>query len=805
MSYHDFFKYLTDFPLYHFQSEVFKHFSNDKNIIIQAPTGSGKTWAAIGPFIYEWMKWKEGNQDTSDYPRKLIYSLPLRTLANSLYNEVSEIITQKFPELGIAITLQTGENANDEFFEGDIIFTTIDQTLSNVLGIPLSVPKKLANINAGAVLSAYLVFDEFHLLDPKIALKTTITLLELLCKVTPFCLMTATLSNKFLLNTSKKLNAEVVSINEIDYKNFAFVKNNTERKLIVKEDIVTAEEVLENHKKKSILICNTVDSCIEIYKNLQTLCKGIDIELICIHSRFFQKDRKDKENQIKELFGKKSDASTILISTQVIEVGLDISCDTMHTEISPINSFLQRIGRCARWGGKGEIFVYNVQEEKYAPYTKELSQATYKALTEYQSQNIDYFVAQTLIENVLNEYENKIFTEIQNSSETTWGRIQDSWRTADSRFVRDLIRDIRSINIVFLPAHFKTESLYKFESISMSPYSLKKKVNDILDRYEGEQPNILMKLEESNIDFFDESNADYLESKVLEPIELEKLHMENIVAINSDVIKYSSDFGLDFKDGENIKSEEKKGKEKFQYQIKMDTYKQHIEWMLEKVDEHFYVKYPLNKIQAYKYQKFDLEEIIKFIIVMHDFGKLNNLWQGIVKDYQKAKSGNSIKDFENTFLAHSDFDPNSEIDKELLSIIYNKYRVNRKPDHSGVGAFVSECLLPTVMNLEPNAENISLVKVVTTTILRHHSALSKKVPSYEISEKAVKFHNDELIKPMIPKFYLTDISKIPYTKFKGRDLSSEIIQYYDKLEIILYFILVRVLRLCDQKSFELNN
>ena len=108
------------------------------------------------------------------------------------------------------------------------------------------------------------------------------------------------------------------------------------------------------------------------------------------------------------------------------------------------------------------------------------------------------------------------------------------------------------------------------------------------------------------------------------------------------------------------------------------------------------------------------------------------------------------------------------------------------------------------MNVEQNAENISLVKVVTTTILRHHSAFSKKAPSYEISEKAVKFHNEELIKPVIPKFYLMDTSKIPYTKFSGRDLSSEIIQFNDKIEIILYFILVRVLRLCDQKSFELN-
>lgn len=799
-----FFKNLTNFAPYNFQSEMFEKFKEEKNFIIQAPTGSGKTWGAIGPFIYCWKEWKEYKQQTEDYPRKLIYSLPLRTLANSLYDEVSNVIKQKFPELNINVKLQTGEYSEDEFFEGDIIFTTIDQTLSNVLGIPLSVPKKLANINGGAVFSSYLVFDEFHLLDPKSALKTSITLLELVSKVTPFCLMTATLSNIFLSRTSKKLNAEVIRTNTNDYQNFAFVKKNSKRILFVKEDLITANDILNSHKNKSIVICNTVDRCIDIYKELQKPCESRKIKLICIHSRFFQKDRKEKEYEIKNLFGKETDANAILISTQVIEVGLDISCETMHTEISPINSFLQRIGRCARWGGEGEVFVYKVQEEKYVPYCAELSKATYEELTKYQQTSIDYYISQDLIENILNIYEDKIFSEIENSSETIWRDINDSWRTGDPSFARSLIRDIRSINIVLLPGGHKTDSLYKYETISMNPYSLKKKISDILNTYEGEQQTILMKLEDNNFDSFDETSSDFIENKVLEKLELENLFKENIVAINSDVIKYSKYYGLDFQSGDNIESEVKKKKGKFQYQIKMDTYKQHIEWMLKKLEEHPYIKYPLRKIQTYKYKLFDLNGLIKLIIVIHDYGKLNNFWQSIVNDYQKEKSKNYGEDYKYTFLAHTDYDPNSEEDKRLLLSVYKKYKVNKKPDHAGVGAFVTACLLPAVQNLKPNAENISLVKVVTTTILRHHSALSKSVPSYEISETAVKFHNEDIVKNIVPEFYLEDISKIPYTSFRGRDLSSEIIQFYDKIEIILYFLFVRVLRLCDQKSFELN-
>ena len=711
---------------------------------------------------------------------------------------------RNFSELNISVKLQTGEYTDDELFEGDIIFTTIDQTLSNVLGIPLSVPKKLANINAGAVLSSYLIFDEVHLLDPYKSLKTTITLLELLSKITPFCLMTATLSNIFLNNISQKLNADVVKVNDNDYQNFAFVKNKLKKNIYVCQNIIAAEDVLKSHQNKSIVICNTVDRCISLYKELQKTCKEKDIELLCIHSRFFQKDRKEKEDKITELFGKDSDANSILISTQVIEVGLDISCEVMHTEISPINSFLQRIGRCARWGDNGTIFVYEVPENKYAPYDSKLSKLTFTELAKYQQMNLDYYLYQTLIENVLGKYENKIYEEINYSSEDTWQNIHNSWRTGDQSFSRALIRDIRSINIVLLPADFKTDSLYKYEAVSMNPYSLKKKVKDILDSYEGEQPTLLMKLEESNFSFFEDANNDYLEEKVLEHLELDKLYLENIVALNSQEIKYSRDYGLNFESGENINSEEKERKGKFQYQIKMDTYKQHINWMLKVLEDLLYISYPLKKIHDYQYQSFDLNEILKLIVVMHDYGKLNNLWQNIVCDYQKQKAKNTGQNYIDTYLAHTDFDPNSEHDKNLLSDIYGKNRVNKKPEHSGIGAFVTMCLLPTVMNLERNRENESMLKIITTTILRHHSASSKSAPNYEISESAIKFHNNELLKAIVPQFYQEDTTKIPFAKYRGTDLSSEIIQFENNIETILYFLLVRVLRICDQKSFDFN-
>lgn len=224
--YRSLFKKITGFDPYKFQERCFENINDGKSIILQAPTGSGKTLASVLPFVKNWIEWKEGNQQVDDFPRKLIYSLPLRTLANSIYKDITEVLSKLAFDKKPIVTLQTGEYSDDKLFEGDIIFTTIDQTLSNILSIPLSLSKSMSNINAGAVLSSYLIFDEFHLLEPQKSLSTTLMILNKLKEITPFCLMTATLTDSFISNISNLLNCEVVKVESKDYKKFTFIQKN---------------------------------------------------------------------------------------------------------------------------------------------------------------------------------------------------------------------------------------------------------------------------------------------------------------------------------------------------------------------------------------------------------------------------------------------------------------------------------------------------------------------------------------------------------------------------------------------------
>lgn len=802
MQYQVFFEKLTGFNPYAFQNKLHLNYSKKQSVILQAPTGSGKTWAAITPFIYSWYLWKNEKQKTEQFPKKLIYSLPLRTLANSLYQEVKTTINEKFPELNIKISLQTGESKEDELFESDIIFTTIDQTLSNFLCIPLSLPKKLANINAGAILSAYLIFDEFHLLDPKRSLNTTISILNLIKEIAPFCLMTATLSDQFLNNISEFLKASIIEIKEEEYKKFSFVKEKVKKSIFVADEVMNIENIIKQHNQKSIVICNTVDRCVDTYKKLQQNFaeqKKTDTDLICIHSRFFQADRKNKETEIKEKFSKNSKANVILFSTQVIEVGLDISCDVMHTELSPVNSFLQRIGRCVRWAGKGEIFVYDIPGQNYKPYNNELCKSTLEKLKKIENQDIDFYLAQKLIQKVLEAKENEIFREIINND--AWDGIKDCWQRNDKGNARDLIRNINSISVVLLSKDFQTDSLYKFDSLPINPYSLKYKIEKIINGLEGETPPYVLSLEESN--FIDDED-DY-EIKKLKPIDCNDIVNNNIVALNSTLIGYSKDYGLDFQ-GNFIgyNSSEIKKQNKIQYAYYKDTYEEHIKWMIKIYEEKIKsnILFPIKKIRAIQYEHFNFDEIIKYIIIMHDYGKLNNDWQKIMNTYQKAKENRDNN--KNEFLTHTDFDPGTEQDKNLMKEILSKLRIT-KPSHAGVGAFISYCVLPHILNLEQNNENSQFLKIVLTTILKHHGAATTKMPHYEVSNEAIKFINDDLIKEIIPGFYVGKTEKLPFKKYRAKDFAtSHIIRFNNPIEAFTYFLLVRTLRLCDQKSFEKN-
>ena len=153
-------------------------------------------------------------------------------------------------------------------------------------------------------------------------------------------------------------------------------------------DFDCCEALIENaikEEKKILIVCNQVKRSQQLYDNIAELYPNIDMMLI--HSRYKRKDRTRLEQSLKDEFNTSSKAC-IVVSTQVVEVSLDISFDVMITECAPIDALLQRFGRINRKrtdetiGHYKDIYVIQPSENQNEslPYNAEILQKSFDVL-----------------------------------------------------------------------------------------------------------------------------------------------------------------------------------------------------------------------------------------------------------------------------------------------------------------------------------------------------------------------------------------------------------------------------------------
>ncbi|MBX5494622.1 MAG: hypothetical protein IRZ15_04750 [Bryobacteraceae bacterium] len=116
----------------------------------------------------------------------------------------------------------------------------------------------------------------------------------------------------------------------------------------------------------TLVICNTVERATAVYEALRNLKKNgsgdrlfDEDHLLLLHSRFRGHERANWRQKL-EAFEKgegQHSGARIIVTTQVIEAGVDISASVLYTELCPLASLIQRLGRCARRAGEmGKAF-----------------------------------------------------------------------------------------------------------------------------------------------------------------------------------------------------------------------------------------------------------------------------------------------------------------------------------------------------------------------------------------------------------------------------------------------------------------
>lgn len=341
--------------------------------LVNVPTGAGKTAAILGA----WM-WRRMNNPES-VGRRLIYSLPMRTLVEQTRKVTETAIKNLDLEKRFSVHTLYGGDVSDDwdiFPEREqIIIGTQDLLLSRALNRGYAMNRFRWAFHFGLFNNDCLwVFDEVQLFGDGLATTTQLQAFrENQEKFGTFgkaksIWMSATLDKTWLktIDFAPQVDAlETLSLSETDKQSEVLSKRLNAVKDLQKADVKCrlpkglAEFIKENHKPnaQTLVVVNTVQRAQEVFAEVEKTHKDTpenerpDLKLL--HSRFRPAERK----KWRKIFDAK-DANRIIIATQVVEAGVDISSKLLITDLAPFSSLVQRFGRCNRNGEHEQAQVF---------------------------------------------------------------------------------------------------------------------------------------------------------------------------------------------------------------------------------------------------------------------------------------------------------------------------------------------------------------------------------------------------------------------------------------------------------------
>jgi CRISPR-associated endonuclease/helicase Cas3 len=383
------------------------------NRLIRIPTGLGKTLGVVGTWL--WHSW---HQRDSTWPHRLVICLPMRVLVEQTEAEVRDALIalnalwdQNSDHEGkIGLHVLMGGIDRDEWYlfpeHFAVLICTQDMGLSAALNRGYGVPRARWPAEFGLLSQDTLwVMDEVQLMDVGLATSAQLQAFRDDDRAQGKAVrpaftwwMSATLQRDWLAKSpDTQALARDLSLTRIaadrrsghlwtDVSKPCRVENVNSIKALAA--LVTEQHVEcgRGRDGPTLVVLNTVERAVALFQELRKRAKKelreTDIRLA--HGRFRLHERK----AWRETFLKRSACTPgtdrVIIATQVVEAGVDISAALMITELAPWASLVQRAGRCARWGGRGQVIVIDfgyADDKRAAPYTAGELNAARDALT----------------------------------------------------------------------------------------------------------------------------------------------------------------------------------------------------------------------------------------------------------------------------------------------------------------------------------------------------------------------------------------------------------------------------------------
>ena len=375
--------------------------TNCGNRLIRIPTGFGKTLGVLA--AWAWHRIKEGSDA---WPRRLVWCVPMRVLVEQTESEVRAVLESlgvlwdgngtHDAKVGVHL-LMGGANAGQWHLypESDaVLIGTQDMLLSRAMNRGYACPRARWPMEFGLLnQDALWVMDEVQLMDVGLATSGQLQAFRAedreAGKMLRPCFtwwMSATLQPDWL-----KKSPDTVDLTEELARNTHRISAESRtghlwddvKKTLEVVPFTSAKElarkVSECHGERgsgaagpTLVVLNTVKRAVEVWKALQTEMALAKVEIRLTHSRFRPAERKAWREDFLNRDACAPGTNRIIVTTQVVEAGVDISAALLITELAPWASLVQRFGRCARWGGEAQVMVADFGHDsdgKAAPYT----------------------------------------------------------------------------------------------------------------------------------------------------------------------------------------------------------------------------------------------------------------------------------------------------------------------------------------------------------------------------------------------------------------------------------------------------
>jgi CRISPR-associated endonuclease/helicase Cas3 len=442
--------------------------------LLGVPTGAGKTAAVVLAWL--WRRRFADKAVRQATPRRLVYCLPMRVLVEQTTEAAKSWLRNLgLHEEVYVYVLMGGEEAEDWDMHPErdaILIGTQDMLLSRALNRGYSMSRYRWPMHFGLLNNDCLwVLDEVQLMGNGLATSTQLQAFREKLGTwgtVKTIWMSATLRPDWLGTVD--FGGKVSSLRQLELSDDDRKMESLRKRLGAKKTLAPAgisagdkpEEVakiatLVKHQHRpgslTLVVVNTVERSQNLYRALrhpaeqplsrrrrrrekavnQTASGDAQPDLLLIHSRFRPPDRQERNKRLTladkvcrgESLPRLSSAEQdwielirqnglIIVATQVIEAGVDISSKTLFTELAPWPSLVQRFGRCNRFGeyDDTQIFWIDVPINRRglaAPYEEGELEAAREILTSGDLHDVGPTALAEYLETLPAETSDKLF------------------------------------------------------------------------------------------------------------------------------------------------------------------------------------------------------------------------------------------------------------------------------------------------------------------------------------------------------------------------------------------------------------